>query len=305
MKDDVIVLNNVEKSFKGVRVIDRINLNIKKGNIYGLVGENGAGKSTLLKLITGLMPQTEGSIEIFNDGKDLDRARSRIGSLIESPVFYPYMSARKNLEYYRIQKGIIDRDIVDTTLEKVGLKDVGKKKYSKFSLGMKQRLGIALALIDSPEILILDEPINGLDPTGIVELRDILLDLNREKKMTIIISSHILGELSQIATDYIFIKEGSLLEEISSKRLSEKCRDYIAIEVNDIDKATVLIENELGSLDYKVNNNGTIQLYDFVDRVDFVVEVLYENGIKIKSITPMGTSLESYYIDLIGGRLDA
>ena len=270
-----------------------------------MVGENGAGKSTLLKLITGLMPQTEGSIEIFNDSKDLGRARSRIGSLIESPVFYPYMSARKNLEYYRIQKGIIDRDIVDTTLEKVGLKDVGKKKYSKFSLGMKQRLGIALALIDSPEILILDEPINGLDPTGIVELRDILLDLNREKKMTIIISSHILGELSQIATDYIFIKEGSLLEEISSKRLSEKCRDYISIGVDDIDKATVLIENELGSLDYKVNNNGTIQLYDFVDRVDFVVEVLYENGIKIKSITPMGTSLESYYIDLIGGRLDA
>lgn len=307
MENHIIKLSKISKKYSKDIAIDNINMNIKKGSIYGLIGENGSGKTTILKSILGIINIDSGEIEILNDiEKDkLNNHRSKIGSLVESPAFYPNMSGYKNLEYYRILKGIVDTKIVENILVKIGLEDVKNKKYKGYSLGMKQRLGIGLALLGDAEILILDEPINGLDPKGIAEVRNLLLELNRERGITIIISSHLLGELSQIATDYGFISKGKMLEELSSKELEEKCKNYISIELNEIEKATVILETELNTLNYKVKDNNEIQLFDYIDESDMVLKTLVKNNINIKSISKKGIDLEDYYLDLIGGNRNA
>lgn len=307
MENHIIKLSKISKKYSKDIAIDNINMNIKKGSIYGLIGENGSGKTTILKSILGIINIDSGEIEILNDiEKDkLNNHRSKIGSLVESPAFYPNMSGYKNLEYYRILKGIVDTKIVENILVKIGLEDVKNKKYKGYSLGMKQRLGIGLALLGDAEILILDEPINGLDPKGIAEVRNLLLELNRERGITIIISSHLLGELSQIATDYGFISKGKMLEELSAKELEEKCKNYISIELNEIEKATVILETELNTLNYKVKDNNEIQLFDYIDESDMVLKTLVKNNINIKSISKKGIDLEDYYLDLIGGNRNA
>ncbi len=307
MENHIIKLSKISKKYSKDIAIDNINMNIKKGSIYGLIGENGSGKTTILKSILGIINIDSGEIEILNDiEKDkLNNHRSKIGSLVESPAFYPNMSGYKNLEYYRILKGIVDTKIVENILVKIGLEDVKNKKYKGYSLGMKQRLGIGLALLGDAEILILDEPINGLDPKGIAEVRNLLLELNRERGITIIISSHLLGELSQIATDYGFISKGKMLEELSAKELEEKCKNYISIELNEIEKATVILETELNTLNYKVKDNNEIQLFDYIDESDMVLKTLVKNDINIKSISKKGIDLEDYYLDLIGGNKNA
>ncbi|SHD75678.1 ATP-binding cassette domain-containing protein [Schnuerera ultunensis] len=303
MADIVLKTNNITKKYKSYLAVDNANIEVKPGDIYGLVGKNGAGKTTLLRMISGLTIPTSGEIELFGETSiyGLNRSRMRTGCVIEAPSFFPYLSATKNLEYYRIQKGIVDKEVVKDSLKIVGLQDTGKKKFKDFSLGMKQRLGLAFAIMGSPDLLILDEPINGLDPTGIVEFRELLLKLNRERNITIIISSHILGELSQIATIYGFIHNGKILEQISSKELNEKCRRYLSLKVSDAAKSTVIIEKRLNTNKYEVLNDNEIRLYEYVDTPEMVTKTLINNDVMISSINQTGINLENYFIDLIGG----
>lgn len=306
MAETMLKTKNLTKKYHNNTVVNNANVEINQGDIYGLIGKNGAGKTTLLRLISGLTMPENGEIELFGEASKngLNKARMRTGSIIETPSFFPYLSARKNLEYYRIQRGIQEKDCVTLSLKVVGLED-NNKKFKNFSLGMKQRLGLALAIMGNPDLLILDEPINGLDPTGIVEFRELLLKLNKERNITIIISSHILGELSQLATTYGFIHNGNMIEQISAAQLNEKCRHHLSIKVDDAGKATVVIETQLGCSDYEVLNDNEIRMYECVDAPDIVVEALIKAGVKVTSINQVGANLEKYFIDLIGGAHNA
>ena len=227
MNEVVIETRGICKVYGGFAAVSDLSIQIQKGEIYALVGQNGAGKTTLMKMLCGLTPKTSGELELFGVGtpNGLAASRRRIGAMIETPAFQPYLSARENLEYLKIQRGSTDGNSVDAALKFVGLDYTGTKHFSKFSMGMKQRLGLALAVMGKPELLILDEPINDLDPVGIKEFRDIMLQMNKENGTTILISSHILGELSQIATDYGFIDHGKLIRHITADELEQKCGD--------------------------------------------------------------------------------
>ncbi|EOR27703.1 MULTISPECIES: ATP-binding cassette domain-containing protein [Clostridium] len=301
--DTILKTKNLTKKYHNQLAVNNVNMEIKQGDIYGLVGKNGAGKTTLLRMISGLTMPSSGEIDLFNEtsSQGLNKSRMRTGAIIETPSFFPYLSAKKNLEYYRIQRGIAEKDSIDYALKIVGLHDTGNKKFKNFSLGMKQRLGLALTIMSSPDILILDEPINGLDPTGIVEFREILLKLNRERNTTILISSHILSELSQLATTYGFIHNGVFLEQLSSEELSNKCRKALAIKVSDTAKAAAIIERELGSSEYEILNDNEIKLYDLMNVPEKVSKVLINNNIMLYSMSSEGVNLENYFINLIGG----
>ncbi|WMJ79889.1 ATP-binding cassette domain-containing protein [Clostridium sp. MB40-C1] len=303
MSETVLRTKKLTKKYRKHLAVNNVNIEIKKGEIYGLVGKNGAGKTTLLRMISGLAIATDGEIEMFNETSQsgLEKSRMRTGCMIETPSFFPYLSAKKNLEYYRIQRGIPEKECVDEILQFVGLEDVGTKKFKNFSLGMKQRLGLALALMASPDLLILDEPINGLDPSGIVEFRELLSKMNKEKNITIIISSHILGELSQLATTYGFINNGKFIEQISAKQLEEKCKRCIAIKVDNTEKATAIIEKELGCSEYEVLNGNEIRLYEKIDVPEIVNKTLIYNEVMVSSINQVGVNLEDYFMNLIGG----
>ena len=218
MSEYVLQTHELTKTYARKNAVDHINLKIRKGDIYGFIGKNGAGKTTTIKMIVGLSNPTSGEIELFGS-TDLNEGRKRIGTVIENPALYPYLSARQNIEVQRIMKGVTDKSITDDLLEIVGLKDTGRKKAKNFSLGMKQRLAIALALVGDPEFLLLDEPINGLDPTGIKDIRELILKLNREAGITVLISSHILGELAKISTSYGVISNGVLIEQFTAEEL--------------------------------------------------------------------------------------
>jgi ABC-2 type transport system ATP-binding protein len=307
MTDTVLKTINLTKRYRSHLAVDNASLEIKQGDIFGLVGKNGAGKTTFLRMITGLTMPTGGHMELFGEtsSEGLNKSRMRTGAIIETPSFFPYLSARKNLEYYRIQRGITEKNVVEDALKLVGLEETGNKKFKNFSLGMKQRLGLALAIMASPDILILDEPINGLDPTGIVEFRDILLKLNRERNITIIISSHILTELAQLATCYGFIHESKFIEQISAIELQEKCRSSVSVKVDSTEKASAVIENKLGSTRYEVLNGNEIRIFEYIDKPEIVAETLINSGIKLYSLNQLGANLENYFIDLIGGNKHA
>lgn len=307
MSDAILTTRKLTKKYGNFTAVDNMDITVKQGDIYGLVGKNGAGKTTLLKMICGLSFPSSGELELFGHMSEsgLNSARTRTGSIIETPNFYPYLTAEQNLEYYRIQRGIAGRDCIKESLKTVGLADTGKKKFKNFSLGMKQRLGLALAIMGSPDLLILDEPINGLDPTGIAEFREIILRLNREKNATIIISSHILGELSQIATVYGFINNGRLVENIAAADLTEKCRRRLAVRVNDTGKASAILENVLSCTNFEVLIDGTIQLGEFLDAPELVNQTLVQNGVLVSELRLSGLNLENYFLDLIGGEKHA
>lgn len=307
MNEIVLRTNGLSKKYHNNLAVNNANMLIKQGDIYGLVGKNGAGKTTLIRMICGLTIPTSGEIELFNETstEGLSKSRMRTGCIIETPSFFPYLSAEKNLEYYRIQRGIPEKQCVKDVLRIVNLEDTGNKKFKNFSLGMKQRLGLALAIMASPDLLVLDEPINGLDPTGIVEFREILLRLNREKNTTIIISSHILSELSQLASQYGFINNGRFVEQISAKELDEKCKSCLLIKVNNTEKASVIIERQLGCSRFEVINNNQIRLYQLIDTPEIVVEALVKNGVMLSAISQIGANLENYFIDLVGGNENA
>lgn len=307
MKEIVLKTQNFSKKYGDYLAVNNINMTIEKGQIYGFIGQNGAGKTTLIRMIAGLIQKTSGEIEILGatNEVELNESRARIGSLVEMPVFYPNMSAKDNLEVSRLVRGVTGKNSVDEVLELVGLKDLGKKKVKNFSLGMKQRLGIANALLGNPRILILDEPINGLDPVSIVEIRELLKKINKEQDVTILISSHILGELSELATNYGIINKGKLIEEISSKELNEKCKQYIEIQVDDSKKAAVLMEEKLNITDYEVLPENLIKVYSHLDSVGEINTLLATNSVVVKRILSKGQNLEEYFINAIGGGKNA
>lgn len=307
MKKVVLKTYNITKKYGEQLAVDNVNMTIKKGDIYGFIGQNGAGKTTLIRLITGLIHKSGGEIELLgaNEENELNKARTMVGSLIESPSLYTNMTARENLEVSRLVRNIPGKKCIDEVLELVGLKDVEKKKVKNFSLGMRQRLGIANALMGNPKLLILDEPINGLDPMGIVEIRELLKKINKEKDMTILISSHILSELSELATTYGIISNGKLIEEITAKQLSEKCRQYIDLKVDDTARAVILLERELGISDYEVLEDSNIKVFFNLDNVGEVNSLLSRSGIIVESISVKGENLEEYFMNKVGGVLNA
>ena len=306
MSEFVLQTQGLTRRYGRTLALDHAGLSIEKGQIFGLVGRNGAGKTTLIRLISGQSNPTGGEIVLFGASSPaaLNRARARTGAMVEIPSFYPYLTARQNLEYYRIQRGIPGRDCVDEALEQVRLTDTGKKKFRTFSLGMKQRLGLALALMNQPELLLLDEPINGLDPEGIVEFRDLLLRLNRERQTTILISSHILSELSALADHYAFIEQGRVLESISAQRLREKCRECLELAVDDPARAAQVLEEQLGTRDFEVLPQKKLRLYAFLDQPQTVNRTLLENGVGLISARQRDSSLEDYFLSLIGAHHD-
>ncbi|MCR8745652.1 ATP-binding cassette domain-containing protein [Romboutsia lituseburensis] len=303
MEEYILRTVNLSKKYKDKLIVDNVNMNIRRGDIYGFIGENGAGKTSVIRLITGLVKITSGNIILFNSDRDenIKTQRKRIGSLIESPALYHEMTAYQNLEAIRLQRGISGKEEIDRVLDLVNLKNTKNKKVKNFSLGMKQKLAIAIALLGDPEFLILDEPINGLDPVSIVEIRELLKKINKEKDTTILISSHILKELNQLATTYGVISNGKLIDEFSSQDLEERCKLSLDIKVDDINRAAIIIEDQLNTNNFKVVNDNTIKLFDYINQPGKVSSVLSKNNIEIQQIMTSGEDLEDYYVNLIGG----
>ncbi|MBO0453269.1 ABC transporter ATP-binding protein [Candidatus Enterococcus murrayae] len=303
MSEIVLKTTRITKSFGGVKVLKDVSIALEGGKIYGFIGLNGAGKTTLMNILMALIKSDSGKVMLFNQSseKGLCQSRKRIGSMIEAPAIYPEMSAYENINMVRLSRGLPNKELIDRSLEAVGLADTGKKKAKNFSFGMKQRLGIAQALVSEPDILILDEPNNGLDPVSIVELREMLLRINREKKVTMLISSHILEELHQLVTDYIIINEGKIIEAISQKELHERCRRHIAMKVNDPSSAVVMIEKYLATTNYRVMPDHSIKLYDYVDDLNRVLTCLVAHNIEIHSLTIAEESLEDYFVQRVRG----
>ena len=307
MKEYILKTNHLTKRYHGVNVLEDVQITLESGKIYGLIGQNGAGKTTLMRLVSGLAFPTEGNIELFGIRGDgiLQNERKRLGCMIEYPSFIPYMTAYENLTYYRIIRGEPSRTIVSELLELVGLNDTGKKKAKNFSLGMKQRLGIAISLLGDPELLILDEPINGLDPIGVVEIRNLLIRLCEERQMTILISSHNLPELYQMATNYLIIHQGRIKQSLTLEELEENCKHHILIGCDEPEKLASVLEMQLGTTNYKVMSDKTIKLYDHLDDKNLVARTISDNGIVVTNFSFEGDTLEDYFISVIGGEPNA
>lgn len=303
MTDNAIEVRGLSKNYGKLQVLKNINLTVPRGQIYGLVGKNGAGKTTLMRVLTNQTFANQGEIAIFgaHTEKEMNQRRHRVGSIIEIPSFYPFMSGKENLEFYRRQRGIAGPKCIEEALETVELTDAGNKKFKHYSLGMKQRLGLALAIMNRPDMLILDEPVNGLDPEGIVQFRNILLKLNREHQVTIFISSHILAELQNLATHYTFMHHGAIVQDISEKELSAICQEYLEIVVDAPETAATVLERIGGCINYEVLPGNTIRIYEMLDEPDVIAQLLIENHIRLYSLKQNRMNLEDYFIDLIGG----
>lgn len=303
MSDDVLRTHELTKMYGGVHALMKVSLTLQPGKIYGLIGQNGAGKTTLMRLIAGLAFPTSGIIELFGHNKPAEvvQARKRVGFIIETPAIQPFLSAKDNMALMRTVRGIPNPELEDELLALVGLTDVGRKRARNFSMGMKQRLGIALALIGSPELLVLDEPINGLDPVGVVEVRELLKRLCDERGMTILLSSHNLPELYQVATDYIIIDRGEIKKQVTQAELDEQCKQYLLIRCAEPERAAALLQEELSTRSFAVMPDKTIRLYDHIDAVDVVAAMLQRNGILVTGLSVEGDTLEKFYVRMIGG----
>lgn len=300
MPEYILRTRQLSKSYKQDKVLDNVNLGVRKGDIYGLIGMNGAGKTTLIRILAGLTPSSGGSIELFGSSEEsqIEHLRRKVGWLIETPALYLNHTAYENLELERIHKGIEDRQAIEKVLGIVGLEDAGDKKTANFSLGMKQRLGIAMALLGEPELLVLDEPINGLDPVGIVDMRELLLELNQKYGITILISSHILTELAQIASRYGIINHHTLAQEISAEELSKISKPYISIKSRPVENTIQVLTSKLNTDRFEVVGN-TVRLYDYYTESGRVASLLHENGISVEEISCKGQDLEHYYMTLL------
>ena len=297
----VLRTNGLEKRYKKFNALNGLTMNVPRGSIYGFVGKNGAGKTTLIRLVCGLQHPTSGDFEIFgvkNTDKKILEQRKRIGAVVETPSIYLGMTAEENLKMQYLTLGMPDYNGIGELLELVGLSDTGKKTVRNFSLGMKQRLGIAVALCGSPDMLILDEPINGLDPQGIIEIRELILKLNREREITVLISSHILDELSRLATYYGFIDGGRIIREMSAEELEQASRKSIHIEVTDT-KALSLALDEMG-IEYRLIDDRSADIYG-KPNITQLTKSLMPSGCEILSINEHDESLESFFISLVGG----
>jgi len=300
----ILKTQNLTKLYGGKRAVDNVSISIEKGDIFGLIGQNGAGKTTFMRMITSLTQPDSGQIELFGekDPGKVTAARYRMGSVIEMPALYNNLTAVQNLEYYRIQRGITDKTRVQECLQTVGLTGTGKKKFKNFSLGMKQRLGLALAILSRPDFLILDEPTNGLDPTGIIEMRELIKRLSKEG-ITILVSSHLLSELSQMANKYAIIHHGRLIKLLTEEQLHEECKQALAVTVDDAAKAAATLETTLGIANYKQVSDNEIRIYGYTGDPADVTFNLSKADVRVAQIKEVGDSLEDYYTKIIGGEL--
>ncbi|MCC3357706.1 ATP-binding cassette domain-containing protein [Bacillus sp. REN16] len=305
MAETILKATNVSKIYGKHKALDKVSIEIKRGMIYGLIGENGAGKSTFMRTIMGLITIEEGNIELFGETgtKGLQHARRKMGQSIETPALYPELTARDNLRVQAANGGVSDREI-DELLRLMNISHTGKKKAKNFSLGMRQRLAIAATLITNPEFLILDEPTNGLDPSGIVEMREIIQRLVTERGITVLLSSHLLDELSQIATHYGILHDGKLISELSKEELARQTRMYIELETLEVHKAIVVLD-ELGITDYEVINHSEINIFEHLDDVAAINRSLVLADVNVSRIGTTRQKLEDYFLQLTGGNTHA
>lgn len=296
MKEYAVKTEQLQKMYKQQKALNGVSIHIEKGAIYGLIGRNGAGKTTLMKMITGLAYPTEGEVYLYGENVTTDsRNRTRLGNLIENPGLYPQMTAFDNMRLQATAMGVYRKERIMELLDLVGLANVEGKKVRNYSMGMKQRLGIAMALLGSPDMLILDEPINGLDPQGIIEVRELLTRLNQERNMTILISSHILDELSRIATHYGIINSGSLIMELTAEELHAKCAEKIELVTSDNAKAGVVLEG-MGITDYQVVDDKTIHVFSNVDKSMEINQKMITSNVPVLSIQVKTDSLEEFFL---------
>ncbi len=299
--DYVLRTNALTKSYKGCKALSNLTMNVPRGAIYGFVGKNGAGKTTLIRLICGLQEPTAGDYTLYgrkNTDREIAKSRRRMGAVVETPAVYLDMTAEENLRQQYQILGLPSFDGLSHILKLVGLADAGKKKAGNFSLGMRQRLGIAVALVGDPDFLVLDEPANGLDPQGMIEIRELILKLNREQQVTILISSHILDELSKFATHYGFIDGGRIVKEISAEELEAACQKCVRMEVTST-KALARVLDEM-KVEYKILSDATADVYAKVNLSHLSTALLGENC-ELISAQEREESLESYYVSLVGG----
>ena len=298
---DLITTNELCKAYNKKLVIDHVNMHIPESSIYGFVGENGSGKTTIMRLLTGLAEPTSGSFTLFgvkNTDRKIYDVRQNLSAIVEATSLVPTLTARDNMRYMEYYLGIkLTDEERNELLKKVHLEDVGNKRVKNYSLGMRQRLGIALALMNHPKLMLLDEPMNGLDPEGIAELRDLLIELNQKEGITVLISSHILSELEKIASCYGFISKGKLIEEITAEELQERCRKSLNIKVNDVAKAKKVLD-DMKIKEYKISPNGDVKIFDNVKISDTVLN-FSNNDVDIIAINSADESVEDYYLNLI------
>ena len=297
----VLTAQGLSKHYGTFKALDHLTMHVPKGAIYGLVGKNGAGKTTLLRLLCGLQTPTAGDYTLYGVGsrdRQINQVRRRMGAVVETPSIYLDLTARDNLrEQFRVL-GMPSEEGVQPLLKLVGLEDTGKKKARHFSLGMKQRLGIAVALAGNPDFLVLDEPVNGLDPQGIIDIRELILKLNRERRITVLISSHILDELSRLATHYGFIDSGRMVKELSARELEAACRKCLRIEVTDT-RALARVLDGMG-VEYKILDDGKADVFAQVN-ISQLSKALDNQGCELLSAQERDESLESYFVNLVGG----
>ncbi len=301
----VLKTNALSKSYKDFKALNGLSMNIPKGAIYGFIGKNGAGKTTLIRLICGLQEPTSGDYTLYgrkNTDRNIVKSRRRMGAVVETPSIYLGMTGVDNLKQQYRTLGLPSFDGLTEILKLVGLDNTGKKKAKNFSLGMRQRLGIAIALVGDPDFLVLDEPVNGLDPQGIIDIRELILKLNREQQITVLISSHILDELSKLATHYGFIDNGHIVKEMSKDELEAACKKCIRMEVSNI-KALAHVLDEM-RIDYKVTTSKTADVYAKVN-ISKLIAALTKENCEVISIQERDESLESYYVSLVGGGKNA
>lgn len=300
-----LTTHNLTKRYRKFAALDDVTMHVPKGAIYGFIGRNGAGKTTLIRVICGLQSPTQGGYTILGtentDRKGLKKVRKHMGAIVETTAVYPDMTAYENMLHQAIIIGNPSRDQLNELLEFVGLADTGKKKVKHFSLGMRQRLSIAMTLVGNPDFLVLDEPVNGLDPQGIVEIRELILKLNKEKNITFLISSHILGELSKLATDYGFIDNGKLIKEITASELEAQCRKKIVIKVEGKTSLSTVLDK--AKTDYKMLSPDECEIYGDVN-VNDILKLLSDNKLSLVRISEKDEDLETYFINLVGGEVN-
>ena len=296
-----LTAERLSKHYRHFKALEGLSIHVPKGSIYGLVGRNGAGKTTLIRLICGLQSPTSGEYILYgkrNTEKGITEARRRMGAVVETPSIYSDMTAEENIRQQYLILGIPSFDGIRELLELVGLEDVGKKKAKNFSLGMRQRLGIAVALAGDPDFLILDEPANGLDPEGIIEMRELILRLNRERQITVLISSHILDELSRLATHYGFLDQGRMVKELSAQELESACQKCVRLMVSDTKALSQALERV--GLEYKIRSHEEADVYGEVNLSQLILDLAKEDC-QVLGIQEHNESLESYFMSLVGG----
>lgn len=299
--DYVLTATGLSKQYRRFKALSGLSIHVPRGSIYGLVGKNGAGKTTLIRLICGLQAPTAGQYSLYgipHTDRAIVTARRRMGAVVETPSIYLDLSAEENLKMQYLTLGLPSFSGIQELLKLVGLEDTGRKKAKHFSLGMRQRLGIAVALAGDPDFLVLDEPVNGLDPQGIIEMRELILKLNRERQITVLISSHILDELSRLATHYGFLDQGAMVKELSAKELEETCRKCTRVEVSNVTALAQLLDEE--GIPYAILSDTTADLYEKVNVSHFAL-ALSQRDCEIRSMEERDESLESFYVNLLGG----